>query len=362
MADHATSTSTDAHEILAIASSLNSTLDLDFLLQKIGLAAEKLLDSEASSIMPVDDTKQFLYFRVATGKSGGALKKMTVPIGKGIAGICAQNRLPVVVNDAQSDNRVFKSADQTSGFVTRSLLAVPMIWRGELIGVAEVLNKRSGPYTEEDTSLMMSLGNLASVAITNAKMVQDQKNFFSYVLELLSGAIETAKPRMEGHPAISAKMSCAIGKMFGMKDQDYRALYYAGLLHDIGYIGLKNLRTRLELGFMDAGEENHPAASVKMLEGINILKEALPVIRHHHERWDGTGFPSRLKGEDIPLGARVLALVESVEEIRMLTGMKGEALKQRALSDVKDGSGNRFDPQVVDAFTQLLESGASFWD
>jgi HD-GYP domain-containing protein (c-di-GMP phosphodiesterase class II) len=362
MSDEATARNIDAHEILAIASSLNSTLDLDFLLQKIGLAAEKLLDSEASAIMPVDDTKQFLYFRVATGKSGGALKKMTVPIGKGIAGMCAQTRQPIVVNDAQSDSRVFKAADQTSGFVTRSLLAVPMIWRGDIIGVAEVLNKRSGPYTDEDTSLLMSLGNLASVAITNAKLIQDQKNFFSYVLELLSASIETAKPKMEGHPAISAKMACALGKLFGMEDQEYRALYYAGLLHDIGYMGLKNIRVRMELGFMDAGEENHPAASVKMLEGINILKEALPVIRHHHERFDGMGFPSRLKGDDIPLGARILALVESVEEVRMLTGLKGDALKERAAADVKEGSGSRFDPQVVEAFEQLLQSGANFWE
>jgi len=362
MGDNSTAATTDAHEVLAIASSLNSTIDLDYLLQKIGMASEKLLNSEASSIMLVDDTKQFLYFRVATGKSGGALKKMTVPVGKGIAGLCAQTREAIVVNDAQSDNRVFKSADKTSGFQTKSLLAVPMVCRGELVGVAEVLNKREGVYTSEDTSLLVSLGNLASVAIVNAKMIQEQKNFFSYVLELLAAAIETSRPRMENHPAVAAKLACAIGKVLGMGDTEYRALYYAGLLHDIGYVGLKNSRVRMEHGFMDASEEAHPAASVKMLEGIHILREAIPMIRHHHERFDGTGFPSRLQGENIPLGGRILSLVEAVEENRMMAGLKGDALIQRAVQDVKDGSGSRFDPQVAEAFLQLVEGGASFWE
>src|SRR3989339_1113647 len=95
----------DAFELLAIAGSLNSTLDLDYLLQKIGLAGERLLESEASSIMLLDDTKKFLYFKVATGNKGSALKKMTLPIGKGIAGWVAQNKQSLIVNDTKNDPR-----------------------------------------------------------------------------------------------------------------------------------------------------------------------------------------------------------------------------------------------------------------
>ena len=349
-----------ALDLFSIAGSLNSTLDLDFLLQKIGLAAERLLDSEASSIMLVTEDRKNLYFRVASGGGSAALKTMTLPIGKGIAGWVAQNRKPEVVNDTKSDPRFAGQFDKASGFITRSLLAVPMLFRGELVGVAEVLNKKSGAYTTDDIGLLSSLANLASVAITNTKIIQDQKNFFSHVLELLTASIETAKPRMEGHPPRAARLACAIGRALEVEDYDYRMLYYAGVLHDIGYVAFRNPRLLGELGITNPSEEHHPLLSAKLLEGINMVEGALPMIRHHHEHFDGSGFPGKLKGEAIPLGARILAVVEALEELRMM-GLRGEPLFQKAIEEVKSGSGSRFDPDVAEAAIALLEADPQIW-
>ncbi|MBI4056630.1 MAG: GAF domain-containing protein [Elusimicrobia bacterium] len=355
----------DPYELLAIAGSLNSTLDLDFLLQKIGMAAEKLLDSEASSIMLLDDSKKSLYFKVATGVRGSSLKKMTLELGKGIAGWVALNRQPVTVNDVQSDPRFQGAFDKSSGFRTKSLICVPMITRGELVGVAEVLNKRGGKtYSNNDLGLLTSLANLASVAITNTKLIQDQKNFFSHVLELLGVSVEVSRPGMEFHPLFSAQMACAIGKRMGLDNEEYHSLYYAGLLHDIGYMGAKSRRVLAEIGVIgkELGEEQHPLLSVKMLEGIHMLHGALPMIQHHHERFDGTGFPGRLTGENIPLGARILALVEGLEEMRMRSGLKGQKLIEKATQEAQAGSGKRFDPKVVQVFLELVEQGYRLWE
>src|SRR5262249_25662039 len=136
----------------------------------------------------------------------------------------------------------------------RSLMCVPMLFRGELVGVVEVLNKKSGTYTEEHTVVLSSLANLAAVAITNAKIVSEQKNFFSHTLELLAGVIETSRPGMEEHPARSAKLACAIGRMLGVDEYDYRMLYYAGLLHDVGYVAFKNRRFLTEMGVSNPTE------------------------------------------------------------------------------------------------------------
>lgn len=355
----------DAYELLAIAGSLNSTLDLDYLLQKIGLAAEKLLDCEASSIMLLDDARKFLYFKVATGHKGSALKKMTLPVGKGIAGWVAQNRQPLIVNDTKNDPRFAAMFDKSSGFQTRQLMAVPMITRGELVGVAEVLNRRGDrQFTDSDLGLLFSLANLASVAISNTKLIQDQKNFFSHMLELMSIAIEISKPGMESHPNHCAYLACAVGKRMGVEDHEYRSLYYAGMLHDIGYIGTKNRRILEDAGMigMAVGEEQHPILSVKMLEGINMFQGALPMIRHHHERFDGAGFPGKLSGLDIPLGARILGLIEALEEIRMAGGLRGDSLRRHAVQEARSGSGTRFDPAVVDAFLQLMEQEERIWE
>lgn len=349
-----------ALELFSIAGSLNSTTDLDFLLQKIGTAAENLLNSEASAIMLVTDDKKNLFFKVASGEQAKALRTMTLPIGQGIAGWVAQHLKPEVVNDTKSDPRFAGKFDKASGFITKSLLCVPMVYRGELVGVVEVLNKKEGKYTDEHIGLLSSLASLASVAITNAKIISEQKNFFSHMLELIVGVIETAKPRMEEHPARAARLACAIGRSMGVEDYEYRMLYYAGILHDIGYVAFKNQRVLNDLGVTSASEEMHPALSSTMLQGVKMLEGAIPMIRHHHEKYDGSGFPGKLKAEAIPMGARILSLVESVEELRM-AGLRDNDLYKKAVQEARAGSGTRFDPAVVDAFCELMSNPEGVW-
>ncbi|HAM36263.1 MAG TPA: hypothetical protein DEB40_09530 [Elusimicrobia bacterium] len=349
-----------ALELFSIAGSLNSTLDLDYLLQKIGAAAEDLLDSEASAIMLVTDDKKRLFFKVASGEKAKALKTMTLPIGQGIGGWVAQHRKPEVVNDCRSDPRFAGKFDKASGFVTRSLLCVPMEFRGDLVGVVEVLNKRSGGYTEAHIGLLSSLASLASVAITNSKIISEQKNFFSHIMELLVGVIETSQPNMTEHPVRSAKLACAIGRAMGVDEYEYRMLYYAGILHDVGYVAFKNQRMLADMGAMSVSDEMHPLLSAKMLEGIKMLEGALPYIKHHHERFDGTGYPGRIKGEDIPMGARILSLVEAMEELRRM-GVPVEELEKRSVAEANGGKGTRFDPQVVEAFIEVLSAQGGAW-
>ena len=349
-----------ALEIFSIANSLNSTPDLDFLLQKIGAAAEKLLGCEASAIMLVTDDKKNLFFRVASGEKAKALKTMKLPIGQGIAGWVAQQRKHQVVNDTSKDARFAGKFDKASGFVTRSLLCVPMMFRDELVGVVEVLNKRDGPFADADVELLTALASMASVAITNTKIIADQKNFFSHTLELMASVIETAKPAMEGHPMRSAKLACAIGRLLDVGEYDYRMLYYAGILHDVGYVAFNNPSILSRMGIFSAAEESHPTMSVNMLDGISMIEGALPIIQSHHEKFDGTGFPSKLAGEAIPLGARILHLIECVEELRMV-GLRGAQLYQKAIQEVQDGAGKSFDPKVVEAFVELMSNPGSVW-
>jgi len=349
-----------ALELFSIAGSLNSTLDLDLLLQKIGAAAEQLTESEASAIMLITDDKKHLFFRVASGAQAKALKTMTLPMGQGIAGWVAQNRQPQTVNDTKSDARFAGKFDKASGFTTRSLCCVPMLFRGELVGVVEVLNKKQGGYTEGHVGLLSSLASLASVAITNTKIITEQKNFFSHVLELLVGVIETMKPGYEDYPVRAAKLACAIGRALGVEEYDYRMLYYAGILHKIGYVAFKSQRLLADLGVTSASDEMLPAFSARMLEGIKMLDGAIPMIRHHRERFDGTGYPGKLVGEAIPFGARILGLVVKMEELRS-AGLRAAALGAQAVREARAGAGTSYDPKVVEAFAAVLESQGGTW-
>ena len=133
--------------LLEMARAFASTQDLDKLLGEMSAAIEKLTKSEAASILLLDPTGQQLVFRVATGAKGSSMKKFYVPIGKGVAGWVAQEKQSVTINDVQKDTRFTGQIDKSSGFSTRSILAVPMSVNGQLIGVCEALTKIQVDYT-----------------------------------------------------------------------------------------------------------------------------------------------------------------------------------------------------------------------
>ena len=146
----------------------------------------------------------------------------------------------------------------------------------------------------------------------------------------------------------------------GVDEYEYRMLYYAGVLHKIGYVAFKNPRLLADMGVMSASEEMLPTFSARMLEGIKMLEGAIPMIRHHKERFDGTGYPGKLAGEAIPLGARVLGLAVKMEELRV-SGLRGVELGTQARKEAREGAGTRYDPQVVEAFAAVLESQGGAW-
>jgi HD-GYP domain-containing protein (c-di-GMP phosphodiesterase class II) len=352
-------------DLFEIARTLSSTLDLDVLLKKIGKAAEKLTDAEASSILLLDDDRKNLYFKTATGEKGHAVKKFTVPVGTGLAGWVAREWKPVIVNDVSKDDRFMKKMDDSTGFVTRSVLAVPLMLGGELVGVCEAINKRAaGGFDTADRNILQNLANFAAVSIMNARLVETQQNFFTNMIEILTAAIEARDPRYLGHPSRVAELACAIGRKLGVEGQAYRDLYYGSLLHDIGMIAL-NHRVLTEQATLLAQERSveriHPVLGAELLKDVRMLHGILPVVRHHHEHWDGSGHPDRLAGERIPLAARILCLVEYLEDLR-LSGVQEPELAPMQLQMARNGSGGKFDPRVVEAYLAVTaapqETGA----
>jgi HD-GYP domain-containing protein (c-di-GMP phosphodiesterase class II) len=141
---------------------------------------------------------------------------------------------------------------------------------------------------------------------------------------------------------------------------EFNDLYYGAVLHDIGLLGLQNQKS---FPFDDAYEvdnyptgENfklHPVTGANMVKEIRLLRGAAPIIRHHHEFFDGTGYPDRLEGEHIPLGARIVAVVEAYEEMRLYGEIESVAQKQM-VEEMKHAAGTKFDPQVVEVFINQI--------
>jgi GAF domain-containing protein len=156
--------------IIEITGALNSTLNVDELLEKIMTSASELLDAETSSLLLLDEDSGDLVIHVATGKPGEQVERRHVPPGKGIAGAVIDSGEPVVVSDAKSDARFYDVMDQATGFQTKNMLALPLKVRDQTIGVVEVINKHDGEWTDGDRDIAGALANQAAIAIDNARL------------------------------------------------------------------------------------------------------------------------------------------------------------------------------------------------
>ena len=156
--------------IIEITSLLNSTLNLDELLQLIMSSASELLGAETSSLLLLDEEAGDLVIHVATGESGAQVERQRVPAGQGIAGWVLEKGETTVVDDATKDDRFYKAMDEASGFQTRNMLALPLKVRDKTIGVVEVINKREGSFEQRDQELAGALANQAAIAIDNARL------------------------------------------------------------------------------------------------------------------------------------------------------------------------------------------------
>ncbi|MBI2070552.1 MAG: GAF domain-containing protein [Elusimicrobia bacterium] len=353
----------DATSLFEVAEEITSSTDLDTVLQKIGLVAKKLLNCEASSIMLFDDGRKNLYFKVATGEKGKAIQKFVVPVGVGVAGWVGQNLSPVIIEDTSKDPRFTGQFDKSSGFVTKSLICVPMFAKGEPLGIVEVLNKKEGLFNDKDKALLTHLAGLAAIAISNARLVETQRNFFAHILEVLALAVESLGPRYVGRPWRSQRLASYIGRRLGMDPKELASLAHASLLYDIGLLAQNNSRylemaglTMPKISANGKAEGVHAVLGEQILSGVELFRGALPMIRHHHENYDGTGHPDRLKGEAVPLGARIIALVDAVEEVRFqLKNAPAQQLKTQLKIEISNLRSTRLDPRVAEAFLAMIE-------
>lgn len=289
-----------------------SSTDLDELLGKIAACSREICDAEGASILLLDEDSQELYFKQVEGDLGEIVKKVRVPLSESsFAGHCLRNREPLIINDVASDPRHFKGVDRATSLTTRTLLAVPIVWGERCYGVAEAINKRKGGvFTEEDREMLEVLAGHAAVVLHNVSLMNQLQNFFVHTQELLVAALECIEPFSKGHVIRVTRLATRLGRDLGFTGRDYETLWYAAYFHDIG-------KLLLGTSFVARNDKLHPVTGANMLARIQVLEKTAPLVRHHHERWDGSGFPDHLQAEQCPLPARILSLVEDFDEYMM---------------------------------------------
>ncbi len=348
--------------MIELSALVNSTLDTREIRERAIEAATTLADAEAGSLLLVDRETGDLFFEVAVGGKGESLKQIRLARGQGIAGNVAETGKAVIINDTQSDPRFFKEADAKSAFRTRNMVCVPLKTKDKVIGVLETINKR-GLFDDEDCRILSALANQVAIAVENANLYRELRDAFHDTAQALAETIEKRDPYTGGHTQRVMKYSLAIGKMMGLTEKEIEELKLAAILHDIGKIGIRD-SILLKKGRLDKDEldamSRHAEFGSEILLHVKQLKGVIPGVRGHHERYDGAGYPDCLRGEDIPIIARIIAVADTFDAMTTDRPYRKGLSASAAVSELRTCSGTQFDGAVVEAFVRHLPEAGEY--
>ncbi len=334
---------------------LHQTLDIDELIPRIFMEVNKAINAEAQSIWLVDEKEGFIKCRFATGASSKRLMGFRVRLNApSIVGTSVTKQESIIIKDAQNDPRHASSADETTGFVTRSMMTVPLVLEDKSIGAIQAVNKRGGQlFSQDDLDLFRSIADSAALAVNNAQLIADLQNSYDLTLDALSAALDLRDRETEGHSRRVVEYTARLAEHIGMDKDKIRSIRRGALIHDIGKIGVPDAVLH-KPGKLDDEErkiiERHPQAGYDMLAEIPYLREEIEIVICHQEKWDGTGYPRGLKGEEIVLGARLFMIADTFDALTSNRPYRQGRSYEEARQVIEEESGKQFDPKAVEAF------------
>ncbi len=358
--------------LVEIIGYIGTSLNQDDILRMIIDSACQLLNAEAGSLFLLEEETGDLVLHVANNLQGQSMIGVRVPSGKGIIGYVVRTGETVLVADTSQDARHYTQVDQASGFATRSILAVPLrvrtlvlggergITQEHIIGGLEALNKREGTFTQEDARLLETFANQAATVLEIARLYTNTSDLLVGVVQALTTAIDAKDPYTEGHSQRVSDYSLAIARELNIPAETLNHLRIAGLLHDVGKIGVPD-QVLKKAGRLDDAEmaemKKHPSIGEKIIRPVRNLEREMSAITEHHERVDGTGYPKGLTGDDITLIGRIVAVADVFDALTSDRRYRKGQTTEQVFEQLLMGVGTHFDTDCVNALIAAYHKG-----
>ena len=339
-----------------IGTAMNSYEGIDNLLNLIIENSAAALEAQMGALMLVDGENQELYVKTTWSNDGQtADRHLRLKLGEGIPG-CVAKEHHAMRGTIRSSSLGFANTPQEES----AILSVPLQLRDHPIGVLTVLREDlQRPFTEDDEMLLGSIGSQMAVAIENYRLNLDVERTYLETIMALALAVEAKDPYSAGHSKRVGYYAMKIGEQMGFNEEMLRTLNDAGVLHDIGKIGIKD-EILLKPAPLTPDEQKimqqHSVIGEAIVRPIRSLSKVVALVRHHHERFDGAGYPNGLKGQEIPLGARILAVADTYDAIVTDRPYRKRMTFDQAKAELKRNAGIQHDPVVIDAFLKFLEA------
>lgn len=335
-----------------LVSAMVSTTEIAELLPKVVALSSKVMRSKKCWFHFVEDRE--LVLKAEIGLNDMEKKREnSLSLHKGIAGICAGEKKGLLIANLMEDTRLSNEDKQL--YKPVSYLSCPIMSRDEVIGVISCSDKIHGGYIEEDFSLFSTLSSQVAIAIQNIYLYSSIEKQAKETFRTLSEVIEVMHSHLKGYADKVANLSFALAKESGLLSNEQERIRDAARFCDIGKIGI--LEELLKKPEAELSENDwlkikkHPLVSCQILRTQTSLKPILPIVYHHHENYDGTGYIDGLSGENIPIGSRIIAIADFYCDLLA----KGET-SPAGRKFLRDGAGAKFDPELISVFiNKVLE-------
>lgn len=351
--------------LVKISRSITAITDIDALLRVIAEETKNAIQADRCTVFLWDKDTDELWSKVALGLDSS--QEIRFPADKGLAGYVVKTGESLNIVDAYNDSRFNPEVDTKTGYRTKTILCMPIMNNNrEIIGAFQVINKIDGVFTKNDEDLLVAIGGSASIALENAQLFdqqlqlyREQKLLFESFIDTLATSIDARDKITAGHSTRVRLYSTLLADAIGMEAKDKSLLEKAAILHDIGKIGIRDSVLQKD-GKLTDEEYKHIQEHVRITHNILNKIYMSPDFRiitemacSHHEKWDGTGYYRHLKGEEITLGGRILAVADVFDAITSKRHYRDKMPIANVLDILIKGAGSHFDKNLVDTFLSI---------
>ena len=350
--------------LLQVGRTIAVETNIDSLLTIIAQQIQQALVADRCTVFLLDDEHNELWSKVALGLE---TKELRFSANKGLAGHVAMTGETVNIKNAYESEYFNKDIDLQTGYKTKNILCMPIRnLSHQIVGVFQVLNKIEGDFTQKDEDLLIAIGSSAGIALENAnlfnkqkKLIEEQKKLFSSFIDTLAASIDARDKITSGHSKRVTLYAELICEKYRLSDEEKEIIKNASLLHDIGKIGIKDSVLQKE-GRLTPEEYEHIKEHARLTHNIlgkvyisKNFEDVAEIASSHHEKFDGTGYYRGLKGENIPLGGRILAVCDVFDAITSKRHYRNKMEIKDALEIILNGKNTHFDENIVNAFMNI---------
>jgi HD-GYP domain-containing protein (c-di-GMP phosphodiesterase class II) len=340
---------------------LSTSLDLNHVLDAILTSLKQVVPYDSASVFLLDG--DHLHIMITEGiEISNKILEETIPANDALFVEIKTLKSPIILKDASSDPRLRRWGETS---YVRGWMSVPLITRGEVIGYITLDNREEAAYTPEAGALAQAFAHQAAAAIENAGLFEGMQNSlvelnqaYESTIEGWSKAMDLRDKETEGHTQRVTELTTKLAISMGIGGDELLHIRRGALLHDIGKMGVPD-RILLKPDNLSDDEmllmRRHPKYAYDMLSSISYLRPALDIPYCHHERWDGKGYPQGLKGEEIPLAARLFAVIDVWDALTSDRPYRPAWTRKEAMDYIKELSQKHFDPNIIKKFVELVE-------